>query len=235
MTQHEWLIGTDPAALLVEVLGGCSQRKLRLFVCACARQLWERFRDPRSRRAVEVGERFADDQASEDERQAAWTAALEAQADATWDATLEAQAAAWTVRADVTEVAARVIGYVARLWARRVALGVACKGLSGEAVREARAAADLVARARQCYLLRDVFGNPFRLPAADPRWLNWHGGTVRHIARAIYQERRFDEMPVLADALDDAGCDDAIVLDHCRNGGTHVRGCHVLDLLLGKE
>ena len=62
----------------------------------------------------------------------------------------------------------------------------------------------------------------------------WNDGTVRKIAQAIYDERAFDRLPILADALEDAGCDNADILNHCRNGGEHVRGCWVVDLLLGK-
>jgi hypothetical protein len=84
-------------------------------------------------------------------------------------------------------------------------------------------------RARQCHLLREIFGDPFRPVAVDPRWLT---SDVRSVARGIYAERAFDGMPILADALQDAGCDAAGVLDHCREPGEHVRGCWVLDLLL---
>ena len=68
----------------------------------------------------------------------------------------------------------------------------------------------------------------------DSRWLAWNGGTIHHLAQAIYDERAFDRLPILADALEDAGCTDAAILDHCRQPGEHVRGCWVVDLLLGK-
>jgi hypothetical protein len=87
-------------------------------------------------------------------------------------------------------------------------------------------------RLRGCRLIRDIFGNPFRPVTADPSWLS---STVVALAEGIYADRAFDRLPILADALQDAGCDDAEVLDHCRGGGTHVRGCWVVDLLLGKE
>jgi hypothetical protein len=60
------------------------------------------------------------------------------------------------------------------------------------------------------------------------------GGTVPKLAAAIYEERAFDRLPVLADALEDARCADAAILGHCRSGGEHVRGCWVVDLVLGK-
>jgi hypothetical protein len=81
-------------------------------------------------------------------------------------------------------------------------------------------------------LLRDIFGNPFRPVALDPRWLT---STVLNLSHAIYDERTFDKMPILADALMDAGCDSEEMLAHCRGPGPHVRSCWVVDLLLGKE
>ncbi|MBY0460951.1 MAG: hypothetical protein K2V38_26830 [Gemmataceae bacterium] len=88
-------------------------------------------------------------------------------------------------------------------------------------------------RSRQCVLLRDVVGNPFRaVPAIDPSWLT---SIVADLARAIYESRDFSAMPVLADALQDAGCDNTDILDHCRDDGLHVRGCWVVDLLMGKS
>jgi len=83
--------------------------------------------------------------------------------------------------------------------------------------------------------LRDIFGNPFRPVTVNPGWLAWNDGTVPRIAQAIYDERAFDRMTILADALEDAGCTDQDILGHCRSGGEHVRGCWVVDLLLGKE
>jgi hypothetical protein len=90
-------------------------------------------------------------------------------------------------------------------------------------------------RAAQCPLLRDIFGNPFRPVPLHPAWLAWNDGTVPKLAQAIYEERAFDRLPVLGDALEEAGCTDADILSHCRSGGEHVRGCWVIDLLLGKE
>ena len=87
---------------------------------------------------------------------------------------------------------------------------------------------------RQCALLRCLFGNPFRPVSLDPAWLGWNAGTVVKLAQAIYDDRRFGELPVLADALEDAGCTDAAILAHCRGPGEHVRGCWAVDLVLGR-
>jgi hypothetical protein len=83
-------------------------------------------------------------------------------------------------------------------------------------------------------LLRDIFGNPFRPVTADPSWLAWNSGTILHLAQGIYGDRRFDDLPILADALEEAGCTNADILTHCRQPGEHVLGCWVLDNLLRK-
>jgi hypothetical protein len=84
--------------------------------------------------------------------------------------------------------------------------------------------------------LRDIVGNPFRLaPAIDPTWFASNGGVAADIARSIYDDRYFERLPLLADALEDAGCTDAALLTHLRSPGPHVRGCWALDLVLGKQ
>jgi hypothetical protein len=95
----------------------------------------------------------------------------------------------------------------------------------------ARKAAYDVEKRVQCDLLRDIFGNPFCLVIADPSWVTI---PVQNIAAAIYHEQAFDRLPLLADALEEAGCDNADILAHCRQRGPHVRGCWVVDLLLGQ-
>ncbi len=78
-------------------------------------------------------------------------------------------------------------------------------------------------------LLREVHGNPFRHVPFSPAWRT---DTAVTLARQMYEAREFSAMPILADALQDAGCDDEDVLDHCRGGGPHARGCWVLDRVL---
>jgi hypothetical protein len=81
--------------------------------------------------------------------------------------------------------------------------------------------------------LRDIFGPlPFRPIAVDPRWLT---STVKNLANSIYTDRAFEKMPILGDALEDAGCDNQEPLNHCRQPGEHTRGCWVLDKVLGRE
>ena len=81
-------------------------------------------------------------------------------------------------------------------------------------------------------LIHDVMGNPFRPITLDPVWRT---STVLTLADGIYADRAFDRLPILADALQDAGCENADVLEHCRGPGPHVRGCWVVDLVLGKS
>jgi hypothetical protein len=89
-----------------------------------------------------------------------------------------------------------------------------------------------IAVKRRGNILRDIFGNPFRPVTADPKWFS---STALTLARRMYDTRDFSPMPILADALQDAGCENTDILAHCRKDGVHVRGCFVIDLLLGKE
>lgn len=84
----------------------------------------------------------------------------------------------------------------------------------------------------QAQLIRDIFGNPFRPVALTPAWVN---PPAKQLTHTIYDDRAFDRLPILADALEEAGCDNADILSHCRGPGPHVRGCWVVDLILGKS
>jgi hypothetical protein len=93
---------------------------------------------------------------------------------------------------------------------------------------------DSAERAAQAVLLREIVGNPFRPSAVDPSWLAWNDRCVEHVARGIYEAWAFDHLPILHDALLDAGCDNEDILAHCCGAGPHVRGCWVIDLVLNK-
>jgi hypothetical protein len=103
-------------------------------------------------------------------------------------------------------------------------------------------AIEVAGEAEQVQLLRCIFGPlPFRPVPLDPALLTWHDGTIPALAQAIYDNRQLPSghldtilMAILADALEDAGCDDNDIIGHCRGPGPHVRGCWVIDLLLGK-
>jgi hypothetical protein len=84
-------------------------------------------------------------------------------------------------------------------------------------------------RRAQFELFREIAG----LGWTDPRWPRWRTTDVVALARGIHRDQAFDRLPILADALQDAGCDDQDILDHCRRPGGHVRGCWVVDLAMG--
>jgi hypothetical protein len=90
-------------------------------------------------------------------------------------------------------------------------------------------------RLTQVRLLRDILGNPFRPVTLNPAWLTWHDRLLVAMDRQMYDSRDFRDLPILADALEEAGCTDDGLLAHCREPGVHVRACWVVDLLLGKE
>jgi hypothetical protein len=90
-------------------------------------------------------------------------------------------------------------------------------------------------RVAQVGLVGCVFGNPFRPVAVDPAWAAWNAGTARRLAQAAYDERAFDRLPVLADALEEAGCSDPQLLGHLRSAWPHVRGCWAVDTVLGQS
>jgi len=125
--------------------------------------------------------------------------------------------------------------------ARKIAGHNAFREAARQAVVAAQAALDptlaidhvLAAEsARLAVVVRDIFGNPFRPIAFSP---SWRTSDAVALARTMYETREFSAMPILADALQDAGCDSDDVLNHCRGEGPHVRGCWVVDMVLGKE
>jgi hypothetical protein len=87
-------------------------------------------------------------------------------------------------------------------------------------------------RERQRVLLHDIVANPFHPVFFDP---TWRAPNVLAVAQVIYEDRRFEDMPILADALEDTGCTSEDILSHCRSPGPHVRGCWVVDLILSKD
>jgi hypothetical protein len=121
------------------------------------------------------------------------------------------------------------------LWAARGVPGLPGK-LAYDSLREAlTVAARHGDPAELCDLVREVVGDPLHPPMWNPDWLRWHDGCVEKIVRSIFRGQRFAEMPILGDALEDAGCADAAVLAHCRQARNHARGCWVVDHLLGRS
>jgi hypothetical protein len=250
MDEQQWLSCTDPEKMLefLRDSGKASERKLRLFACACVRPLWHLLDDERGRQPVEVAEGFADGAASGQE--------LEAAAGAGWELYYELMASAWAAHD-----AARAAGSPHAAWddrsaAREAAAGEAARTAHQDAAVGARAAAweavhergawTLERRAlgttawhHYTHLLRDLFGNPFRPVEVNPAW---RGGAAVRLAQAIYEERSLPSghldagrLAVLADMLEEAGCPDPQLLGHLRGPGPHVRGYFAVDLLLGKS
>jgi hypothetical protein len=212
VTEEQWLRAGDLQSMTTYLRRDCHARKLRLFACACCRTAWDLLTDRRARWAVEVAERLSDGEEDDEGRRMARYGAQIARGEAPNSRAVRAaiRAAYEATNPDAGIAASYSCGYLAP------------GGGEGEDVQQ---------NIYRC-LLRDIFGNPFRPVTLDPRWQT---ETVVALATGIYAERAFDRMPILADALEEAGCDNRDVLDHCRGNGPHVRGCWVVDLLLGKE
>ena len=242
MDEKGWLSAARPGPMLARLHGRASERKLWLFACACCRRHGRLLPDPRSRRALEALERFADGRASSEEMteaaRAAHAAGLRARSSrrAAEAAQKEGGKAGWWERERAARDAAQREGAAWLAWQmacrdREAMLGAA------EFAADVAAEADAEAKERQAQaeVLRDLFGNPFHSAAVAPAVLAWNDGAIRKMAQVIYDGRAFDRLPLLADALEEAGCTDAAILGHCRGGGEHVRGCWVVDALLCRE
>jgi hypothetical protein len=225
-----WLTCRDPERMLRALPDPLSERKLRLAGVAACRAAWDLFTDDRGRAAVEVVERFADGAASEgelaDAEQLAWVArdlAIRPQSTAPRQhRSRQGRSTSWAACA------------LTIAWDRthRTAQQVREDVVEALAyLQNARRGRYRATRKAQVQLVRDVFGHPFRAVPFDP---DWRTATARGLARTVYAERAFDRLPILADALEDAGCDSPDVLAHCRGDGPHTRGCWVVDLILGK-
>jgi hypothetical protein len=222
VTDAKWLTCNDPQPMLILLRGKASERKLRLFEVACCRSIWHLLTDERSRKLVEVAEQCADghpkprgplesaamEAVSRFPTNTAWFAAAKAAVHTIWDYPPDSP-------------------YLNSSYPPMVRDALAVAGNAAEAVPSEPPV--------QTALLRDIFGNPFRPIVFDPAWLTWHDGLLVSMAWQMYDSRDFADMPVLADALEEAGCSDQDILAHCRSGGEHVRGCWVVDLILGKE
>jgi hypothetical protein len=218
MTEREWLASTDPTPMLEFLRGKISDRKLRLFAVASFGRLVALLPDPRQRRGIAVLEQLAEGAITKAECRGVTAEVRQAIPRDEW--------AAGMPPTDDPH-------YIALMLYREF-----CS--SSIAVHAIQATAGLADGAgeqhQQARLMRDIAGPcPFRPVPADASWLRWNDGTVVKLAQAIYDERAFDRLPVLADALEEAGCHDDDMLAHCRQPGEHVRGCWVVDLLLGKE
>jgi len=208
MTEAEWLACDDPTPMLEFLRGKVGDRKLRLFAVAVCRRGRSILRSKVTRSALDALEAYADgliDRRTMEQRRAVWYQRFDYPfpISGTWNSAL--------AQATITG---------AKVWASEAAANAVAA--SGMPQKE---------RVQQARFLKEITGNPFRPIAIDPQWLT---SDVLALARGIYEDRAFDRMPILGDALQDAGCENADILDHCRDpNGVHVRGCWVVDCVLG--
>ncbi len=238
MTEGEWQVSVDPFLMLRVLPAGKCRRKRLLLVCAAWRLVRDSLPAERSRLAVDALEDLAE------------PGGIERQNDIEW-AAVQIEEPLWPLVWDEDggfqpEWGAGTAAVAATILVGAAAFDLGDAYLAAEAEAEQarekvqrEGAAPAGAWAQQMALLsacaRDIFGNPFRpSPPLPPAVLAWNDATILRIAGGIYEGRAFDRLPVLADALLDAGCDDEELIQHCRAPGPHVRGCWALDLILRK-
>src|SRR5262245_27670271 len=246
MTEAEWLGCTDPGPMLEWLRGKASDRKVRLFAVACCRRVWSSLEHEEFRDAVRKAESLADGLVDRTEMSKAHEtaraifvrlhgrdngpgAALTASGFPSAPKSLLQRVADalddpwWEDEFDKGDPLAPAF-----VTARHAARAAA--DLQGER-NVSDAAATIAEHREQAALIHCLFGNPFRPRPVCGAWLTRE---VTALADGIYTERAFDRMPVLADALEASGCAHADLIEHCRSGQEHARGCWVVDLLLGK-
>jgi hypothetical protein len=225
MTEAEWLACADPFALLVGLPAEPSQRKQRLLVLAACERNPRPFRDIDAAGPLALAGRLADGTADPVERKRERQRLLAGWEQAEWPI---AHFLVHTLLARSKVSAARLYYWNVLQLVRQSAYVTERETGSGTPDAGGAEEAEKVALVSD---IRDAFGNPFRPAVVDPRWLT---ETVVALAAGMYEQRAWDRMPILADALEDAGCDSRDLLDHARGPGPHVRGCWVVDLVLGK-
>lgn len=218
MTEAGWLNFSQLDPLMIHALGakGVPARREGLFACGCLRCACDWRLPDAEADAVEATEQFLDGDLTRP----------------TWRKRrlpIEKRNASWSRR--VTQWEREFREAVVNLFYPSPGWGVTSRLL--HTIKEISSVHYSAAfEAKLCSILRDVFGNPFRAVAFAPAWRT---DTAVSIARGMYESRDFSGMPILADALQDAGCDSDDVLTHCRDvSQVHVRGCWVVDRVLGK-
>lgn len=236
MTEGDWLAGTDPLPLLDFLDPQVSERKLRLFACACCRRVWPLLTDPRCRQAVEVAAGFADGLASVEELNAAFLAAQHAKplfTDGNWAGAWSAAPNAGQAAVEAAAQAAQSVGARVAQAAKDAAWAAVCAGAPEESKSAAWAqfeAATLAARraeaTQQAALLREIVGNPFQA-AAGPAYFT---ATIAQLAEALY--RGLDCAFALHDALLEEG--HVALAEHFQQHD-HPAGCWALDRVRGVQ
>jgi hypothetical protein len=206
MSEAEWLACTDPEPMLEFLRGKASDRKLRLFSVACCHRIWHLMADDHSRKAVEIAEQVADGIVPCDALRSTHRDAWEAVPGVSGDQHVSAaRAAGRALGPEVYQAGRYTMNEFVELEAE-----ITEEGKSGEPDDEAYWRGKADSERRLAWLLRCIFGNPFRPTTLDPAWLS---SDVVSLARKIYDERAFDRMPELADALEGAGCGDTTILN----------------------
>jgi hypothetical protein len=229
MTEEEWLASQWPEPMMVELKSKASDRKLRLFDICCCRRLAPYYAViglcgvPE---AIDRAELFADGLVSEEELKRAQAALARScfndEEKQVINIAAHADLAIWTILTPAWEDQGTVHEH---LWLTDAweEMDPQRQFPNEKFAKEFSILSNYV---------RDIFGNPFRPVAFAPEWRT---DSAIAIAKQMYESRDFSAMPILADALQDAGCDNDAILSHCRGPGPHVRGCWVVDLVLGKE
>jgi hypothetical protein len=229
MTEAEWRLGNNPEAMFTLLAGRGTARRWRLFVSGCLRELGHLLPDQGARRAFLTVQRAADGLAGVEELKQAHADAVatsrylfssrfprssvDRRIFARMHGVTQALLSATLPETDAEAQAIRVASTLRhadahdRTWEKRIGVMI------GE-------------------LLRDLFGDPFRQIVVPARWLCQQGRQAVSIAATIYDDRTFDELPILADALEDTGCPVDELIRHCRESGPHGRGCWAVDALL---
>jgi hypothetical protein len=228
VTEAEWLTCTDSKRMLDFAEGQLTARKIRLLAIGHCRLSWELLPE-QCRGSVEVAERFADGRATTEELEwAQWRANNVVEVlDGRCQQTESDEQLPFTSSEEEERYNREMEICHKQLSAAASAYDCAIPHLN---VRHWD-----ITGGQICDLIRDAVANPFRkAPAVNPCWLAWNGGTISKLAAAIYEDRAFDRLPLLADALEAAACRNAALLGHLRGPGPHCRGCWAVDLLLGK-
>ena len=245
MTEAEWLAGEDPGKMLQFLQDRVSERKLRLFALATAVRLFALFNDSPSPKTLAAIEECADSGILDDSEgmPIAITSPMtgvyygRSKPDHPPFVTIGSMVRPETVIALIealklfNDIRAECYGVMFEVAAEHGRLVEFSQPLVRVLLTPVFVPEDY--RHHGLRALREVFGNPFRPATLDPAWRT---STVLTLASQMYESRDFSAMPILADALQDAGCDSEEVLNHCRDAhATHVRGCWVVDLVLGKS
>ncbi|WP_246523162.1 hypothetical protein [Gemmata palustris] len=235
MTEKQWLKCAEPELMSELLKTQLSERKSRLLACAICRDMGREIKDQRFSRMIVTGERWADEGIEPPEADE-----VSNDGDTLHDEAWAAGNLGTSIAALSTQFCIMPVPLHSffpppkpKLQGWRRVLEISSKVLDRVLGNENEAQAHFREERRtRCYYAREVLGNPFRPVTFAP---DWRTSTALALAAQMYRSRDFSAMPILADALQDAGCENTDILNHCRGPGPHVRGCWGVDLVLEKE